>query len=234
MGHNSKVQAKGRRTDGEFKQRVQGFEPVRKNYDGYNANSQLHANLASSGFDAPDRPTTASRAKSTFENQPAESYVIPGRETKATKQAMLASNNPLTGESSLKAYNRIVAPSEVRVVDLQLQNLPANSDLIGIKKISGAKHVINVALDEDNMKGICTGTGRIQIRLNQDENLQDIELAFARKGISASEFSLDSRKKPVMTGPPKTFAQEITNTRERKQTFLQTTDNGIFGQRGGY
>jgi hypothetical protein len=54
----------------------------------------------------------------------------------------------------------------MRVVDLQLANLPGNSDLIGVKKMSGARHVISAALDEDNMKGICTGTGRIQIRLN--------------------------------------------------------------------
>ena len=97
---------------------------------------------------------------------------------------MLASNNPITGSNSMQAYNRVRACDEVRVVDLQLSNLPESSDLIGVKKISGAKNVINVALDEDNMKGICTGTGRIQIRLNAEENLGDIELAFAQKGIN--------------------------------------------------
>ena len=61
----------------------------------------------------------------------------------------------------MTAYNRIQAPSAMRVVDLQLANLPGNSDLIGVKKMSGARHVISAALDEDNMKGICTGTGRI-------------------------------------------------------------------------
>ena len=76
------------------------------------------------------------------------------------------------------------AADEVRVLDLQLSNLPENADLIGVKKMSGAKNVINVALDEDNMKGICTGTGRIKIRLNAEENLSNIELAFAQKGIN--------------------------------------------------
>ena len=33
--------------------------------------------------------------------------------------------------------------------------------MLGVKAISGAKNVINVALDEDNMKGVCKGTGRI-------------------------------------------------------------------------
>ena len=104
-----------------------------------------------------------------------------------------------------------------------------NIDLIGVKKMSGARHVISAALDEDNMKGICTGTGRIKIRLNQDENMDDIELNFARGGVMVNEFNKDSRKKPTMTGPPKEFAKEITNTKNRKQQFLSTTGGNIFG-----
>lgn len=110
-------------------------------------------------------------------------FTISGRDTKATKQAMLASNDPITGKSSMSAYNQVQAPAAARVVDLTLRNLPENADLIGIKKLSGARHVISAALDEDNMKGICTGTGRIQIRLNQGERLDDIELNFASKGV---------------------------------------------------
>jgi len=84
---------------------------------------------------------------------------------------MLASNNPITGDSSLAAYNRVRNCDEVTVIDLQLGNLPPSTDMIGVKRLSGAKNVINVALDEDNMKGICVGTGRIQIRLNAEESL---------------------------------------------------------------
>ena len=147
---------------------------------------------------------------------------------------MLASNDPITGKSSLNAYNQQRNPADIRVVDLDLKNLPQNSDLIGVKKMCGAKHIINVHLDEDNMKGICTGTGRIQIRLNANENLEDIELNFANKGVIASEHASDPRKKPNMTGPPKEFAKEITNTKNRKQQFLQSTEGGIFGAGGSY
>lgn len=173
--------------------------------------------------------TTTNRATRPIQEQQPEKFTIPGNETKATKQAMLASNNPITGASSLSAYNQVRAPSEVQVLDLQLTGLPENADQIGIKKASGARHVINVALDEDNMKGICLGTGRIQIRLNRDENLDDISLNFAKQGISVKEFENDPRKKLTVTGQPKQFAQEITNTRSRKQGFLQTSDVGIFG-----
>lgn len=37
-----------------------------------------------------------------------------------------------------------------------------------------------------------------------------------------------------MTGPPKQFAKEITDTKNRKQQFLSTTGGGIFGQGGEY
>lgn len=134
----------------------------------------------------------------------------------------------------MAAYNQVREPAASRVVDLTLKNLPGNADLIGVKKMSGARHVISAHLDEDNMKGICTGTGRIQIRLNANENLDDIELNFASKGVCAQEHESDPRKKPAMTGPPKEFAKEITNTRSRKQQFLQTTGGGIFGQGGEY
>ena len=129
---------------------------------------------------------------------------------------MLASNDPITGQSSLTAYNANKPASDIRVVDLELKNLGENVDKIEVKKMSGARHVISVALDEDNMKGVCRGTGRIQIRLNQNENLDDIELNFASKGVMVKGHESDSRKKPAMTGPPKQFAKEITNTKNRK------------------
>ena len=129
---------------------------------------------------------------------------------------MLASNDPITGQSSLAAYNANKPASDIRVIDLELKNLNENVDKIDVKKMSGARHVISVALDEDNMKGTCRGTGRIQIRLNQNENLDDIQLNFASKGVMVNEFSGDPRKKPNVTGPPKTFAKEITNTKNRK------------------
>jgi len=50
-----------------------------------------------------------------------------------------------------------------------------------------------------------------------------------------NEHSGDPRKKPNMTGGgPKQFAKEITNTKNRKQAFLTTTNGGIFGQGGEY
>jgi hypothetical protein len=110
-----------------------------------------------------DKPVSASSNRQSFAEPPA-TYAIPGRETKATKQAMLASNDPLTGQSSLKHYHAVTeAP---RVVDLAVSGLPEHMDTRELKKVSGARHVISTVVDEDRLKGTCLGTGRIQIRLN--------------------------------------------------------------------
>lgn len=60
FGHGSKAVAKGRKTDAEFKQGVRGFEPVKRDYEGYNAHSQKQSNLASA-LDKPRPATAASR-----------------------------------------------------------------------------------------------------------------------------------------------------------------------------
>lgn len=86
--------------------------------------------------------------------------------------------------------------------------------------MSGVKHVISASIDEDNMKGTCTGTGRIQVRLNPGETREQVELNYARQGVIVGETKSDSRKRPNVTGQPKEFASEITNTKNQKQKFL--------------
>lgn len=77
---------------------------------------------------------------------------------------MLASNDPNTGTSSLVHYNAVSEAPQV--VDLNVFDLPPQMDALGLKQMSGARHVISSTVDEDKLKGICLGTGRIQIRLN--------------------------------------------------------------------
>ena len=72
---------------------------------------------------------------------------------------MLASNDLHTGESSLKHYHAHTNKPEV--VDLNVYDLPESMDALELKKMSGARHVITSTVDEDKMKGICLGTGRI-------------------------------------------------------------------------
>ena len=95
-------------------------------------------------------------------------------------------------------------------------------------------HVISSTVVEDNMKGTCTGAGKVKVRLNHGETREQLELNFTKNGISVKEAIGDPRKKPNLTGQPKEFAKEVTNTRSQKQGFLQTTDGGVFGNTGSY
>jgi len=113
---------------------------------------------------------------------------VSGHETKAIKQAFLASNNFVSGSSSLEHYTNAknAAPE---VVDLAIGNLPPQTQAHTLKKISGSKHVISATVEEDNFRGVCTGNGRIQIRLNHGETVDSVKLNFARLGYSVNEFT---------------------------------------------
>lgn len=41
-----------------------------------------------------------------------------------------------------------------------------------LKKLSGVKHVISADVDHDALKGVCTGTGRIKMRLTAEEDAE--------------------------------------------------------------
>jgi hypothetical protein len=158
FGHEHTHAAKGRKTTDDFKARSHAYEPVKKDYD---PKAMVTKTLGS----VFDKNTTV-KVSEEAGPQPT-TYAIPGRESQATKQAMLASNCPATGQSTLQHYHAV--KEQPQVIDLTVQGLPEHMDARELKKISGAKHVISATVDEDKLKGTCLGTGRIQIRLNQGE-----------------------------------------------------------------
>ena len=141
---------------------------------------------------------------------------------------MLASNHFETGASSLTHYNNADS-SQPRVVDLVMTQLPADTKAEDLKRIAESKHVFEATVEEDNMKGTCTGNGRIKIRLNHGEDAEKVKLNFLRKGICVQEFTSDPRKRPIVTGIPREKSREITNHHYEKQSFLQTQQPETFG-----
>ena len=65
LGHDSKSVAKGRKTDDAFKAGAKGFEPVKKDYTGYNAGNAKRSNLASAmdntSYSGASRPVSAAQ-----------------------------------------------------------------------------------------------------------------------------------------------------------------------------
>ena len=80
------------------------------------------------------------------------------------------------------------------VVDLSLKGLPENCEVNQLKAVSGSKHVISAVVDEDNMKGTCTGTGRIKLRLNHGESVDQVMMNFAQMGIQVKKFEQNLNK----------------------------------------
>ena len=115
------------------------------------------------------------------------------------------------------------------MIELTLSGLGSGADALSVRKMAGVRHVVSATVDEDNMKGTCLGTGRVKVRLNQGETRDQVELNFTKNGVAVREAANDPRKKPTMTGPPKEFAKEITNTKNQKQGFLVTSNADVFG-----
>jgi len=112
---------------------------------------------------------------------------------------------------------------------LVVGNLPENYNAENLKKISGSKHVIGATVEEDNFRGVCKGTGRIQIRLNNGESSDLVKLNFLKQGFSVRDYEQDPRKKPIVTGLPKEQSKEITDPKMVKINELQTKTPEAFG-----
>ena len=61
-----------------------------------------------------------------------------------------------------------------RNLDFNVHSVPDHYTAADLKTTAGARHVVGAEVDQDHIKGACTGTGRIQIRLSEGETAQMI------------------------------------------------------------
>jgi hypothetical protein len=85
-------------------------------------------------------------------------------------------------------------------IDLDLQNLPPHIDALGLKRITGAKHIVSSDLKHDAMKGTCTGAGRLRLRLTGEDELEKIRSNLATAGIRTVTHQAETQRKPLLTG----------------------------------
>jgi hypothetical protein len=87
------------------------------------------------------------------------------------KQRFLSSN--IHGSYAHDSYEKVKNyPHEGEVIDIDLANLPPQCGELDIKKLAGVRHVISATVAQDSIKGICTGTGRVTVRLQKGETPQ--------------------------------------------------------------
>ena len=65
--------------------------------------------------------------------------------------------------------------------------------------MSGAKHVISATIDQDSIRNVCTGTGRVKLRLTNEDNLESIKLKYVNAGFSVIDHNDNARKKSNFT-----------------------------------
>ena len=88
--------------------------------------------------------------------------------TKEVHQYFLSSQMP-DGRSSMTAYGQSQqAADQVRILDLDLYNIPSGADERSIKKLLGKSHIIKAEVDQNNLIGTNIGSGRLSIRLRED------------------------------------------------------------------
>ena len=109
------------------------------------------------------------------------------------------------------------------VIDIDIRGLPENFDQQSLRRVANVKHVVAAEVQQDNLKGVCTGEGRIKIRLNEGENLNQVRLNFVRAGYSVNVHADDARKRPDLTGPAKDDgAARHLNAKDKKAFEMRT------------
>lgn len=135
---------------------------VKKDYTNYGSKTQKHQQLKSS-LDTHDYPPSATlhqeAAMSPEKSSP--NVALKGRKTKAVKVKEMSSN--FMGDEPTFSD-----PKPSLVVDFDLTNLPENANPEFIKKTAGVKHVVSATIEEDSIKNVCTGKGRVKLRIPED------------------------------------------------------------------
>lgn len=107
------------------------------------------------------------------------------------------SSNILGTGNTIQHYQNVDKPTVV--VDFDVKGLPENIKSDDLKKISGAKHIISAAVDEDAIRNICTGTGRIKLRLGGEDDVENVKLQFLKAGYGIQEHSDNPKKNSGFT-----------------------------------
>ncbi len=95
------------------------------------------------------------------------------------------------GNDFLSGYNNV---KKTEVLDLNISGLGQNVTVQDLKKYIGAKHVISATIEQDSIRNVCTGKGRIQVRVQEGENIDKLKMNLVKKGLNVSEFKNKANK----------------------------------------
>ena len=91
------------------------------------------------------------------------------------------------------------ARDNAAVFELVISGLPSDTQAGDLRKIAGAKHVVDATVDQDTIKNVCIGTGKIRVRLGDGEDLDHMKEQFLQAGLGVQESRSNQSKKPAFT-----------------------------------
>lgn len=65
--------------------------------------------------------------------------------------------------------------------------------------MAGARHVVETQLEQDNVKGTLTGEGRMRIRLNKGETVEQVKENLEKSGINVEMKSVNAGRRPIVS-----------------------------------
>lgn len=65
--------------------------------------------------------------------------------------------------------------------------------------MAGARHIVETRLKQDNLKGTLTGEGRMRIRLQQGETVEQVRENLERSGINVELKSVSAGRRPIVS-----------------------------------
>lgn len=61
------------------------------------------------------------------------------------------------------------------MIDLVVSGLPTDAKPEHLKSISGVKHVVEAIVEQDTIRNVCTGLGKIKVRLGDGEDAEAVK-----------------------------------------------------------
>ena len=71
--------------------------------------------------------------------------------------------------------------------DLELKGLKETISERDVKDMLKVKHVIAAAIDQDSIRNVCVGTGRVQVRLGPGEDIEIVKSRLLGEGLTVTE-----------------------------------------------
>ena len=68
-----------------------------------------------------------------------------------------------------------------------------------MRKIAGARHIVDAIVDHDTIRNQCIGSGKILVRLGEGEDLEQIKGKLNEAGLKVRETFSNASKRPTFT-----------------------------------